>query len=101
MTDKKMDNLVQISLFSDGDTKIDNTGKKIEKNVRDRALNLQKCEHIKQHHGCVYNLSEDETCVECQIEQIQKCQNGARIPPCTAKCGTKDCIYYTENNFKG
>ena len=96
--DKNNEMLTQLSLFSDSDTKINNVGKKVEKNMRDQALGLKGCQHIDTHHNCVYNLSEDKGEIKCQIEIIQTGQNGTRITPCSAKCGTSGCIYYTKNN---
>lgn len=93
---KNNEDIIQLSLFSDSDTKVDNACKKIEKNMRDRALELKECQGINTYHNCVYNLSKDKNKIKCQIEIMQMNQDGIRIPPCFAKCGTNECIYYIE-----
>ena len=95
---KNNEDIIQLSLFSDSDTKVDNACKKIEKNMRDRALESKEFQHINIYHNCVYNLSEDKDKIKCQIEIMQTNQDGIRIPPCSAKCGTSECVYYIKNN---
>ena len=88
-------NLTQLSLFADGDYEINESGKKIGKTMRDRALSLQKHPNIVRTHNCVYNLSKND--VECQIEQINK-KTGRQIQPDTQNCCTKKCLYYTKTD---
>ena len=96
MQNKNLEEIVQLSLFSDEDTKINNTCKKIEKSMRDMALDLKK--GAKTFNNCVYNLSQKAGETVFQIEKMQKRQGGVRVPPCYEKCGTTDCIYYTKSN---
>lgn len=92
--DKNNEDIIQLSLFSDSDTKVDNNCRKIEKNMRDLALESKERPYINVYHNCIYNLSEDKNKIKCQIEIMQMNQDGIRIPPCSAKCGTSECAYY-------
>ena len=96
MQNKDIVDMVQLSLFSDEDTKVNSACKKIEKNMRDIALDLKN--NVCISGKCVYNLSQNVNETVCQIEKMQKRQVGVRVPPCYEKCGTSDCIYYTKSN---
>lgn len=87
-------NFIQISLFSDENTKIDRNCKKIQQNMRDRALRKARNTTNLRHFDCIYNISADDNTVVCQVKNSQASDpEGFWMPPCTEKCG-KNCIYY-------
>ena len=93
--------MVQISLFSDADTKINNAGRKTERNIRDKALNLKGGLPKNLKYCCVYNIATNDDEISCQIKNMQERQTGVRVAPCVEKCCTNSCIYYTQNKIKG